>query len=296
MPIKLVAPNKIFSKLRRETRKFITNKFPYLKEKILKLRFDRLNPQRREYDPNKLFDHICVETVSYCNNNCPFCAASTLYNHKSKTSFMSQQLYIKILNELKEIDYKGSFGFWCNNEPLVDERIFDFIRKARYVLPNTHFGMYTNGILLNKEKAERLFKSGLNRLAVDNYHDDFKLLKGVRDVYENLDPSLGDVEIRLGLKNDFKSYRAHETLGTNFSLPRPFHLICERPNYEIIVVYDGTVPLCCADATWKQEMGNVNEQGLTEIWFSPEYRRIRRALLKGDRSCNHLCAQCDSLV
>ena len=296
MPIRLVAPNKIYSKLRREIRKFTTNKFPYLKEKKHKFHFNRLNPQRAKYDPTKLFNHICVETVSYCNNNCPFCAASTLYGHKSKTSFMSEQLYMKILSELKEINYKGSLGFWCNNEPLVDERIFDFIKKARDVFPNTPFGMYTNGILVNKEKAERLFKLGLNRLVISNYDDDFKLLNGVRDVYENLDPNLGDVEISLQLKNNFKSYRAHETLGTDFSLPRPFHLICERPNREIIVVYNGTVPLCCADASWKQKMGNVNERNLTEIWFSPEYRRIRQALLKSDRSCNHVCAQCDSLV
>lgn len=295
MPIKLVVPNKIFSKLEREIRKFITHKFPYVKEKFFRFRFDRRNPQRPKYDPNKLFDHICIETISYCNNNCSFCAASTLYKHKSKTSFMSEQLYMKILNELKEINYKGNFGFWCNNEPLVDERIFDFIKKARDVFPNSHFSTYTNGILINKEKAERLLKSGLNRLIISNYHDDFKLLKGVRDVYENLDPNLGDVEICLELKNNFKSYRARETLGTDFSLPRPFHLICERPNFEIIVVYDGTVPLCCADATWEQKMGNINEQSLIEIWFSPEYKRIRQALLESDRSCNYLCAQCDNL-
>ena len=90
MPIRLVAPIKIFSKLRREIRKFTTNKFPYLKEKIFKLRFDRLNPQRPKYDAGKLFDHICVETVSYCNNNCPFCAASTLYNLHSAKKIISQ--------------------------------------------------------------------------------------------------------------------------------------------------------------------------------------------------------------
>ena len=122
------------------------------------------------------------------------------------------------------------------------------------------------------------------------------MLKGVQDVYENYDPENGRLEIRMEAKNIFKSYRGGETLETDFKLKRPFKLICERPSTEIIVVYNGVVPLCCADVTWKEKMGNVNDRSLEDIWFSKQFSYIRESLLKSDRSCNQSCQQCDVIV
>jgi len=291
MPILISKQSKLYRSIVGDIKLFLAKR-PFLKEKYLKAKYNISHLRMPAmYRGDSLFKKIYIETISYCNNTCSFCPASAKAGYKKAINFMPIDLYRKILHELKSLDFKGVFAFHCNNEPLLDKRIFDFIAIGKRLFSKNYFYMYTNGLLINADKALALFNVGLDYLVINNYDDDFKLLSGVKDILNHVDPSKVNIFINRELKNTFMSNRAGEMLQMH--LKKPFKLTCLRAPNEIIVGYDGTVPLCCADALWKAKMGNVREKGIKDIWFSDKFDRIRKALIAGDRSCNEVCKDCD---
>ena len=247
------------------------------------------------YKKNGLFKKIFIETVSYCNNDCIFCPASSKAGIKKPENFMSEDLYAKILKELKGISFKGSVAFHCNNEPLLDKRLASWIRRARDLLKTNYFYLYTNGILIDVKSANQLFDAGLNRIIIDNYNDEHELIPSVRDLARSPFLVKGEVIVDYRFKNDYFGNRAGQSPNAEIFLKKALKLICARPLMEIVVGYDGTVPLCCADGLWRVKMGNAMESNLKDIWFSDGFRRTRSSLLKGQRSCVEICKVCDAL-
>jgi len=243
----------------------------------------------------QLFNKIFIETISYCNSDCNFCPASTKVGAKNPANFMSEGLFFKILNELKDQPFKGSVAFHCNNEPLLDERLPSWIKKARQILKNNFFYFYTNGLLLNLELANRLFEAGLNRIIINNYDDKHELASNLKHLIDNSERIKGEIILNYRLKTEYLLNRAGQAPNARFYLKAPLKIICLRPLNEIVIGYDGTVPLCCADGLWKVVMGNVRESSLRDIWFSSFFKSTRRALAEGNRNCTKICRVCDAL-
>jgi radical SAM protein with 4Fe4S-binding SPASM domain len=230
-----------------------------------------------------------------CNNDCAFCSASTKIGAKRPENLMSEELYIKILNELVSISFTGSIAFHCNNEPLLDSRLASWVKIARGLLKTNFFYLYTNGILINLGLANQLFKAGLNRIIINNYSNNFELLPSVQYFIDNLSVLRGDIILNYRSKNEYLSNRAGQAPNVKFILKEPLNVICLRPLKEIVIGYDGTVPLCCADGLWRVVMGNVKETGLKDIWFSDFFKSIRKSLAEGNRNCTKICKVCDAL-
>jgi len=244
---------------------------------------------------DKLFDKIYIETVSYCNNDCPFCAASVKVGIKRPGDFMQEALFMKIITELKDISFSGSVAFHCNNEPLLDSRLVFLIKKARGLLKGNYFYLYTNGILLNVKLANDLFEAGLNRIILNNYNDEFKPLPSVKDILNNSGDLKGEVILNYRFKKEYLQNRAGQNPYADILLKKPLDVLCVRPSREMVVGYDGTVPLCCVDAAWKAVMGNVKEARLEDIWFSDLFKNARKLLAAGDRRGVEICRLCDAL-
>ena len=244
---------------------------------------------------NTLFKKVFIETVSYCNSDCAFCPASTKIGAKKPESLMPEDLYLKILNELADISFTGSLAFHCNNEPLLDKRLASWIKIARGLLKANFFYLYTNGTLIDIKLTNELFESGLNRIIIDNYNDRHELIPVVKSLISSSSLLKGEVIVNYRLKDAYLGNRAGESPNARFFLREPLKVICVRPLNEIVVGYDGTVPLCCADGLWRVVMGNVKKTSLRDVWFSDFFKRIRSSLLKRDRSCTEICKICDAL-
>lgn len=268
---------------------FMRNSYLRIKELIIK------NSFHLEGNTSSLFKKVFIETVSYCNNDCVFCPASSKVQAKSPDNFMSDSLYAKILDELAEVNFSGSIAFHCNNEPLLDERLSDWIKKARNILRRNFFYLYTNGILINTELSNRLFESGLNRIIINNYNNKYELIPSLKNLVLNSSLLKGEVIINYRLKDEYLRNRAGESPSAVLSLKEPLRIICIRPSMELVIGYDGTVPLCCADALWRTVMGNIKESHIKDIWFSSSLTKVRNSLLKGERNCIEICKVCDSL-
>ena len=82
---------------------------------------------------------------------------------------MTEDLYLKILQELGSIDYRGIITYSRYNEPLADRVIISRLRQARELVPDAILSTHTNGDYLDRNYLEELKDAGLNRLRIQTY-------------------------------------------------------------------------------------------------------------------------------
>ncbi|MAG78969.1 hypothetical protein CMI40_01185 [Candidatus Pacearchaeota archaeon] len=115
------------------------------------------------------------DITELCNSRCRHC---TRWKLKSSKTDLSTNKVKKIIKELKYIGVK-SISF-AGNEPLIRKDISDLIKYT------TKYGIFssinTNGLLLNKEKTEKLIKNGVGTFifSIDSDNEkDHDFLRGV---------------------------------------------------------------------------------------------------------------------
>lgn len=109
-----------------------------------------------------------IEVFTYCNRKCYFCPNSYI-DRKSTNTYMDENLYLKILRDLRSIEYDGVITYSRYNEPLADRIILTRLRQARELVPNAILSTHTNGDYLDRAYLEQLRDAGLNRLRVQTY-------------------------------------------------------------------------------------------------------------------------------
>jgi radical SAM protein with 4Fe4S-binding SPASM domain len=53
---------------------------------------------------------------------------------------------------------------------------------------------------------------------------------------------------------------------------------CPAPNEQFVILWDGTVTVCCTDYEGTLAMGNVHQQSIEEIWTGPKWRHMRKKM------------------
>lgn len=258
-----------------------------------------------------LFNAIFFEVRTRCNSNCSFCSAS-VQNEIRKDESMSFDLYKKVIDELKSLNFSGKIAYHVNNEPLIFPQLPEFIEYARKNLPGAWLQILTNGRALTFEKAQTLLEKGINELSINRYGDNLsaELPKVIGDIRNNLLPKFYKPEqIKPGFGPDrgnpvfrFNVFRrdVNEILTTRAGnapnkteksrMPRGF---CEHPFTQFNITADGRVSKCCADFHFSEVMGNVNNQSLMEIWNGKEFNKVRSYLRNNNREAMETCAKCD---
>ena len=65
---------------------------------------------------------VNLELSTYCNRKCDYCPVS-LYPREQE--YMSEELFKKIIGELKDISYSGGIVLNFYNEPLLDNNLLE---------------------------------------------------------------------------------------------------------------------------------------------------------------------------
>lgn len=249
-----------------------------------------------------LFRRLQIQTIAGCNYRCPFCPANTtskLYGGVplGMRPRMTEQTFDCILEELHELDYQGEVLLHLFNEPLLDERIEDFVRRVREQCPGAYIRIDSNGSLLTRRRLADLVDNGLDRLTIDDYTDNHRILKRIRSwqlsarelsvvhgisrsMTENVDPA------RLYLYN-----RAGNVPGLDVP-DHPLPLFCSLPFRHCYVGFRGEVVLCCSDWRFEEVLGMIGEDSLRNIWMSERFEQIR-AMLIGQNREGGICQRCD---
>jgi radical SAM protein with 4Fe4S-binding SPASM domain len=228
--------------------------------------------RNRRCDAGALFKSVEIETTSICNRRCPFCPVA--YDNSSQKVIMSDEIFNKIITELKDLNFKSEIAFSGYGEPLLDKRLEEMVKMIKKEL-GSFVEIVTNGDFLTYERFKHLISEGVNV---------FRLSQHDKEPSEAIKLLFGNI------KKDELKYIIYQTANegsvtfTNRggSVPglKTLHPFYCSPMH-IIIRADGSVPLCCNDYYKEINFGNVNEEKLIEIWNKPFYRKIRNEILKG---------------
>lgn len=241
-----------------------------------------------------LFEEISIETLNRCNGSCSFCPV----NKNSDTReyhLMEEKLFYSIIDQLYNMNYNKTVSLHCNNEPLLDQRIFKFAEYARNKLPKAYIVTNTNGMLLTPDKFYKLIPN-LDLLIIDNYNDNLKLNNSVVPIYDicKSHPEY-DKKVWITLRKQHEILNTRAGQAKNRTSKPSLSSVCIYPFMHIAIRPDGKVNLCCNDALGEETLGDTNHESLQEIWFGPKFSDVRRNLLQS-RSLVSLCKKCDTIV
>ena len=251
---------------------------------------------------------IHIETQTICNAACTFCPYPDLDRKGDK---MDDELIDKIIDDLKEIPahVKYSISPFKVSDPFLDKRIFKIISKINDELPNANIRLFTNGSALTDKNLEatRNIKNlanlwiSLNEVDEDRYYALMGLnLNKVLDNLDNLHAKVSNgyphqvVLSRVSNQTDYDSdfvkftkdrYPLFNSLLTKRSdwvgkvkednLDEVPNLGCLRW-FEISIMSNGQVSLCCMDGHGDHCIGDVKSQSVMEVYNSKEYKKMRR--------------------
>jgi radical SAM protein with 4Fe4S-binding SPASM domain len=233
---------------------------------------------------DSIFKLVEIETCPICNRRCSFCP---LNQDETPKKMMSDELFNKIMNELKELHFKGDVSLSSYGEPLLDKRLAGFAKRIKAGL-GSKIIINTNGDFLTIEKFRELVSAGIDTIVVSQ-HD-----KEPSSTIENLFSEISPIERRylvfqvvnedLPLGNRGGSVKV-KTLRTLF----------DCPIRSIYIRADGNVRFCCDDYYCEVKLGNINESKMIDIWNSPFYKKIRNEI-KQDIFNLEICKKCRGIL
>jgi radical SAM protein with 4Fe4S-binding SPASM domain len=276
--------------------------------------------------------YIAIETQRSCTLKCSFCSfrngAKNTLGYYSEV--MSEQLFDKILIEVKE-NYCPSMGFNVLNEPLLDKRIYKFIKKS-HDAGIIDSRINTNGIALNNENIKKILDSGLVKIniSIDAFEKDTyesnrigsnysKLMKNIESFLnirekKNLKlpiliVSFIKMKANIAELDDFFNFwrdRADLINFQNFHSPFIFKpednkasrvnigdsFSCPQPNERFIVMGNGDVAPCCSQSNSYLIMGNIKENSIKDIWESKKYKDLKTMMFEKSWQSSRICKTC----
>jgi len=205
---------------------------------------------------------------------------------------MPRELFVKILEQLQDMNYGGRVSYHFYNEPTLSPNLDTFVKLTKEYLPTTRTELFSNGTLLNKARVEALAEDGI---------DKFTITKHFQAEIPELENDLAELTPSAAEKVRMRGYKELDLTnrGGSLSLRNPLHkpplsLPCLIPHCAMVITVKGNVIPCYEDFYQKHVMGNVQTQSLFEIWNSEKYVNFRRRLRQGDRKSFDVCKDCNN--
>ena len=102
-----------------------------------------------------------IQTINQCNGQCIMCPNKKRENKKIVS--MSDELFKKIIDEIAKESKTSSILPYLQNEPLLDEKIFEKIKYIKKISDGKAFAaLITNGVLFDDHRIEELLNSGID--------------------------------------------------------------------------------------------------------------------------------------
>lgn len=249
---------------------------------------------------------IEIEVFSYCNRKCWFCPNSFINRHSDNT-LMSEETYIKILSQLKEIDYSEEVTYSRYNEPLsYRDVILKRIKQARDFLPNAKLRTNTNGDFINIEYIHELKEAGLNELFIQQYlannelYNHEKMKKRILEKIQSLGVGysiISDIEnhrieynlnipgitVHIRARNFAYEGTSRTDLVSKFNEEYVRTAPCKQPFNNMYIDYNGYIMVCCNTRSDIPEhadgiMAHVDDDFLWNTYQNKKYDPWRKHL------------------
>lgn len=251
-------------------------------------------------DAFPLFSLFEINITGMCNRFCEFCPRSNKKKFPNKNEYISMELYKKITDELRKLEYDGIIAFSGFSEPLFHKEIYKIISIARKSCNKSRIELYTNGDLLNVSKLKELFAAGLTSIHISMYDgpeqiEKFQIMRDLaginaeccilRERFLSKEDGYGlTISNRAGMI-DFQK------LGMD-RLNKPIKNKCYYPFYMMFVDYTGEVIICSHDWGKKLIVGDLKADSVVKVWTNSLMHLARKRLDRGDRQFSP-CNECD---
>lgn len=245
---------------------------------------------------NEYVTIVNIETSSYCNRSCSYCPVA--YHGSRNQRLMDDELFEKIVAELKAIDYRGIFTLSLFNEPLADRDILHRAAHIRRECPCSYIRFNSNGDYLDKDFLNELGRSGVNEMLITQHmnegevYTDQLALEKIDKFFKrmNMDYKVKKIVPGHNVTCDMLWNQMRLLVVTNnweidgndrggevkqLSLEQRTAPCC-TPFREMTIDVDGNVRFCWNAYINTEYMANVADKQLVDIYFSDEMVEIRR--------------------
>ncbi len=288
--------------------------------------FGKLSPE--EKGMTALPSEVIMEVTNHCNLNCRMCHFhSPRVEKRREKGFIEERLWRKIIDEIGGWGKEVNLATYGAGEPLLHPRLFEIIEYAGSK-KNIRVGFLSNGTLLDENKIEMIFKTGVDWCGFSIDGTDPILFAGYRSnaglsvVEERLYKILAkkkrqrslSPQIKLnmvvfpGMEKMVDEYlekwvaevdevmiSKFRPLGKRTFLNEPVKRYpCPLLNRTMVITWRGEVALCCEDIFAEMIMGDGGKRSLAGIWQGSKFRKVRKIHQLGKYDTLPLCAQCDT--
>ena len=228
------------------------------------------------------FTAIEIEINTSCNQRCSYCPNGQYGSLPPQE--MEEEVFSRLIAELKEHDFRGRISFDFYNEPLLCSKLDSFVGHIARELAQATMVLYTNGTLLSQKRYQTLRSLGVKQFIVTRH-------EGIPSssflTWKNEQHS--DVLLREFEDIQLTNRGGSLTQGVACAAPVTYLRPCHIPEHIVTIDVQGQVLPCFEDYHRKNVMGSLKEQSLWQIWHSERYQDFRRRL----RLCqNHLFDPC----
>jgi MoaA/NifB/PqqE/SkfB family radical SAM enzyme len=227
-----------------------------------------------------------VEIHSYCNRKCAWCPNQFI--DRTEMKIMPEDMYFKILLDLKRAGYRGVISYSRYNEPMAD---IDLLKRrtetAKLLLPEVKLVTNTNGDYLSYEALNGLKIDELTIMDYDCAGMDICIerlkechVKITKAEYPFIYGTFGNMKILYYV--DWPMHARFEDRGGSlieYSDERR-KIPCYEPKHFIGIDYNGNVMPCCHMRSDNPKhknyiQGSVLTSSLENIYNSPKAIAIR---------------------
>lgn len=289
-----------------------------------------------------------VQTQSHCNGSCSICPYPTI-SKKLIHGSMEWDLFARIAGEAASAPPLSRVLFELHNEPLLDKRMFVWIKYLKSLIPNKSCVIVTNGELLDRFSSTDIMQSNLDSLIISLNAHSKQMYETINQglsynkVMKNISTLLSDRHLqrklmlsfvitgqnvqevqeatrhwkkqgvktrvmaitnRAGALGDYERFRLKtgdnvtpflSRIGRRLTSSARELLGCELPFYQMNILFNGDVIICCHDWNRTTLVGNIRNSSMREIWNSKRMNEIRRSIVRKRYDQIDSCRDC-SLV
>lgn len=258
---------------------------------------------------------IQVELTEGCNLRCNFCGLNGIRGTDNNFKFLTPANASRLAGMIAKSGWNPRIEFAMHGEPSANPHMIQILRVFRKKLPKHHLMMTSNGFgFLKDPSVVDAALEYLNVLAMD-WYENVKIVPNILRRYEG-----GHTPKYYPADKDANPHRrrrptervwvviqdiSEATEGTHADLnnhagcgspknQKASGKRCAKPFRELSVRWDGNVAVCCNDWRGLYHCGNVFDNGLEGVWYSPEMEAARAKLYHGQRDFGP-CDGCDAI-
>lgn len=297
------------------SRPFVKNPlYSYFYSKQMKMLMEKY-----EFVPSK----VIIENTNACNSDCIFCTHNQMTRKKG---FMNFQLFKKIIDDCTTQGVR-EVAIYRLGEPLLDTQFSEkitYAKKAGIEIVSTN----TNASLLDEENATKILDSDIDVIYISLDASSKAVYEGIRrglnyDVVERNVMKFIELRNNRGRKariilhfcitqenrNQVKDFirkwknsvdqiciaDTHDWSGNiEIKDKRPFQRNgpCKLPWTEMVISWDGKVPLCCVDYNDTVVLGDLTNESIKDVWGGEKLKKYRKIHINKDFDKIPICKNC----